>query len=135
MKNIYLGKPQIDLLFQAYFIGMLIGHIPVFFDGIGLVTLFLKFAFSLPVITSIYFLYRWKFQEVNLHPYIWGFILFIVSLFLVILMYLILFYLDNRIDIRILYAFLLLAAPSSFISCVYFALRMRMRIKGSAGAV
>ncbi|KPH07882.1 hypothetical protein AOG23_14030 [Rhizobium acidisoli] len=127
MTKINLSAPQIDLLFQSYMLGMIVAHIPIFFEGIGLITLVFKFIFSLPVIFAIYFLYLWKCTQINSRPFFGAALVFTISLCLVVFIYFAMFYSEN--DFRLLYVFLILAAPSSLIACIYFAVRLWLRKK------
>ncbi|MGZ2380386.1 hypothetical protein ACVIDN_001749 [Rhizobium brockwellii] len=48
MNDSFLREPQVELFFQAYFIGLTLGHLPFFFDDIGFIAFMPKFIVSLP---------------------------------------------------------------------------------------
>ncbi|AHG47912.1 hypothetical protein RLEG12_19840 [Rhizobium leguminosarum bv. trifolii CB782] len=133
MKKLNLGMPQRGLLFQSYFVGMTLAHIPLFFEGIGVITFVFKFIFSIPVMLAIYFLYSLKYIQVHSRPFFWSFLTFIFSLCVVMLIYFLLLFDGGQSDFRLLSVFLILAVPSSLIACGYFALRLWLQISFSRG--
>ncbi|TLX12411.1 hypothetical protein [Rhizobium sp. MHM7A] len=133
MKKLNLGMPQRGLLFQSYFVGMTLAHVPMFFGDIGLITLFLKFVFSIPVMFGIYFFYIFKYKQVHSRPFFWSALTFVFSLCLAMLIYVLLFFDGGRMDLRLLSVFFIFAVPSSLIACAYFALRLWLQIRFSCG--
>ncbi|WP_261336414.1 hypothetical protein [Rhizobium leguminosarum] len=63
MNDSLLREPQVELFFQAYFIGMTLGHLPFFFDDIGFIAFILKFIVSLPIVFVLFIFYRVKYIE------------------------------------------------------------------------
>ncbi|WP_240603199.1 hypothetical protein [Rhizobium changzhiense] len=84
MNDSFLRQPQVELFFQAYFIGMTLGHLPFFFDDIGFIAFIPKFIVSLPVVFVLFIFYRVKYCEINSRPFLWSSIVFIVILLLIV---------------------------------------------------
>ncbi|WSG93748.1 hypothetical protein U8P76_13365 [Rhizobium johnstonii] len=90
MNDSLLREPQVELFFQAYFIGMTLGHLPFFFDDIGFIAFIPKFIVSLPIVFVLFIFYRVKYIEINLRPFFWSSIIFIVILLLIVAAFLLL---------------------------------------------
>lgn len=69
MNDSLLREPQVELFFQAYFIGMTLGHLPFLFDDIGFIAFIPKFIVSLPIVFVLFIFYRVKYIEINLRPF------------------------------------------------------------------
>ncbi|ANL34475.1 hypothetical protein AMC79_CH02414 [Rhizobium phaseoli] len=103
MRDSFLREPQVELFFQAYLIGLPLGHLPFFFSDLGLGLLFAKFFLSLPIVFLLFIFYRIKYAAVNSRPFLWGEIILIVS------------------------------APSLLATCIYFPVMIRLRLRRSVG--
>ncbi|NKM61298.1 hypothetical protein GFL58_09730 [Rhizobium leguminosarum bv. viciae] len=128
MNDSFLREPQVELFFQAYFIGMTLGHLPFFFDDIGFIAFIPKFIVSIPIIFILFIFYRVKYSEINSRPFLWSSIIFIVTLLLIAVAFLLLS--GGSIHRPTLLAFfLIISLPSILVSCIYFPVMIRLRLE------
>ncbi|MBX4861046.1 hypothetical protein G9X64_27585 [Rhizobium sophorae] len=131
MNDSFLREPQVELFFQAYFIGMALGHLPFFFDDIGFIAFIPKFIVSLPIVFILFIFYRVKYCEINSRPVLWSFIIFIAILLLITAAFLLLS--GGSIQrLTLLAFFLFISLPSVFVACMYFTVIIRLRLRGKA---
>ncbi|MBA1348178.1 MULTISPECIES: hypothetical protein [Rhizobium] len=131
MNDSLLREPQVELFFQAYFIGMALGHLPFFFDDIGFIAFIPKFIVSLPIVFILFIFYRVKYSEINSRPVLWSFIIFIAILLLITAAFLLLS--GGSIQrLTLLAFFLVISLPSVFVACMYFTVMIRLRLRGKA---
>ncbi|XKM42619.1 hypothetical protein A4U53_020470 [Rhizobium ruizarguesonis] len=90
MNDSFLREPQVELFFQAYFIGLALGHLAFFFDDIGFMVFIPKFNVSLPIVFVLFVFYRVKYIEINSRPFLWSSIIFTVILLLIVAAFLLL---------------------------------------------
>ncbi|NKK72986.1 hypothetical protein GFM13_21940 [Rhizobium leguminosarum bv. viciae] len=131
MNDSFLREPQVELFFQAYFIGMALGHLPFFFDDIGFIAFIPKFIVSLPIAFILFIFYRVKYCEINSRPVLWSFIIFIAILLLITAAFLLLS--GGSIQrLTLLAFFLFISLPSVLVACMYFTVIIRLRLRGKA---
>jgi hypothetical protein len=123
MSESFLREPQVELFFQAYFVGLAIGHLPFFFE-FGLIGLFWRFIFSLPFVFVLFIFYRIKFAEINSRPILWSSIVFMgISALIAVALFLLsdIGVQDITLrDLTLLSFLLLISLPSVLVSCIYF---------------
>ncbi|NKK76653.1 hypothetical protein [Rhizobium leguminosarum] len=131
MNDSLLREPQVELFFQAYFIGMTLGHLPFFFDDIGFIAFIPKFIVSLPIVFVLFIFYRVKYIEINSRPFRWSSIIFIVILLLIVAAFLLLS--GGSIQrLTLLAFFLIISVPSVLVACIYFPVMIRLRLRKEA---
>ncbi|ARQ58459.1 UNVERIFIED_ORG: signal transduction histidine kinase [Rhizobium etli] len=136
MRDSFLREPQVELFFQAYLIGLLLGHLPFLSGDLGLGLLLAKFFYSLPIVFVLFVFYRIKFVSINSRPFLWGFIIFIATLVLVVVIF---FSLRGgvddftRNDLALLEILLMVSAPSLLVTCIYFPVAISLRLRRSVG--
>ncbi|TBY03731.1 hypothetical protein E0J21_23320 [Rhizobium laguerreae] len=131
MNDSFLREPQDELFFQAYFIGMTVGHLPFFFDDIGFIAFIPKFIVSLPIIFILFIFYCVKYSEINSRPFLWSSNIFTVTLLLIAAAFLLLS--GGSIHrLTLLAFFLIISLPSILVSCIYFPVMIRLRLRKEA---
>ena len=136
MRDSFLREPQVELFFQAYLIGLPLGHLPFFFSDLGLGLLFAKFFLSLPIVFLLFIFYRIKYASVNSRPFLWGSIIFIATLVLIVASFFLMRGGINdltRKDMTILEIIMIVSAPSLLATCIYFPVMIRLRLRRSVG--
>ncbi|RUM05381.1 hypothetical protein [Rhizobium chutanense] len=131
MNDSLLREPQVELFFQAYLVGMTVGHLPFFFDDLGAVTFVSKFIVSIPIVFILFIFYRIKYVVINSRPFLWASIIFIITLLLITATFLLLS--GGSIERPALLAFfLVISLPSILVACIYFPVMIRLRLRGKA---
>ncbi|CAN7407383.1 hypothetical protein LJR245_002487 [Rhizobium leguminosarum] len=131
MNDSFLREPQVELFFQAYFIGLALGHLAFFFDDIGFMVFIPKFIVSLPIVFVLFVFYRVKYIEINSRPFLWSSIIFIVILLLIVAAFLLLS--GGSIQrLTLLAFFLIISMPSILVACIYFPVMIRLRLRKKA---
>ncbi|TLX09448.1 hypothetical protein FFR93_25950 [Rhizobium sp. MHM7A] len=119
------------MFFQAYFIGMTLGHLTFFFDEIGFIEFIPKFIISLLIVFILFIFYRIKYSAINSLPFLWSFIIFIAILLLITSAVLLLS--GGSIQrLTLLAFFLAISLPSILVACIYFPVMIRLRLRGKA---
>ncbi|MBY5353422.1 hypothetical protein HFO94_07690 [Rhizobium leguminosarum] len=123
-----LREPQTELFFQAYLLGITVGHLPFFFGDLAMGTLIAKFIFSLPFIFILFISYRIKYIEMNSRPCFWAFIVFIGTLSLIAAVFLSLSGFGEKELVFLLFV-LAYCLPSVLVACIAFPIMLRLRVR------
>ena len=129
MSESFLREPQVELFFQAYFVGLAIGHLPFCFE-FGLIGLFWRFIFSLPFVFVLFIFYRIKYAEINSRPVLWSTIVFRgISALIAVALFLLSDISVQDITVReltLLSFLLVISLPSVLVSCIYFVVMITL---------
>ncbi|MBX4960124.1 hypothetical protein [Rhizobium binae] len=124
MNNSFLREPQVELFFQAYFVGLTVGHLPFFFGELGGITFVVKFVFSIPIVFILFLIHRIRYAAMNSRPYLWSsIILFAISALIATTFFLLSGSSIRDItlrDLTLLSLFLVISLPSVLVGCIYF---------------